>query len=380
LKAQQSKRGMQPNRLNDALEKAEDRSEQFVSFFKRSWRPIAGGAAALLLFSIGMLWMTLDRPFASKAKVMTVPVPTVATSTGFYRSLDGVSVADASSTNLLPLGVMVENSMDAWPLSGVAKANVVFEVPVEGSITRFFLLFDPTTVSEDIGPVRSARPYYVDFSTMFGSLYAHVGGSPEALSNISKIEGFKNLDQFFNDKYFWRSGTRYAPHNVFTSVTKLSQAADKNGWSASSFTPWTYEDIATSTNIGLDSASTTMKVPYAGAYAATWAYDAESGLYTRSQGRRIQKDADGTVVTAKNVVLLATDATVLDNVGRLRITTTGSGDAVVAHDGKIIHGTWSRKDGQNFTFNDADGKEIPFGRGKTWISIITNGGLEKVVQ
>jgi hypothetical protein len=215
---------------------------------------------------------------------------------------------------------------------------------------------------------------------MFGALYAHVGGSPEALSNIGKLDGFKNLDQFFSDRYFWRSGTRYAPHNVYTDVTKLSAAAEKNAWSASLFTPWAYEDIATSTSAGLASVSSTIRVPYAGAYAATWAYDAETGLYTRSQGRRIQKDANGTVVTAKNVVIIATDATVLDPVGRLRITTTGSGDAVVVHDNKIVRGMWSRKDGQNFTFSDADGKEIAFGRGKTWISVITSGGLEKVVQ
>ena len=373
---------MQPKRLNDVLEKAEDRSEQFVSFFTRSWRPIAGGAAALFVLSLLIVWMTIDHPFSPKEKLIVTSAPvttTVASSTGFYRQLDGVAVADTTSTTLLPLGVMVENSIDAWPLSGVAKANVVFEAPVEGSITRFFLLFDPKTESGEVGPVRSARPYYVDLASTFGSVYAHVGGSPDALNQISKTDGFKNLDQFFNDKYFWRSASRYAPHNVYTDVSKLTAAAEKNTWTASPFTSWTYEEIATSTSAGTASTST-IRVPYAGAYAATLAYDPQTGLYTRSQNHRIQKDADGTVVSVKNVVVIDTDETVLDEKGRLSVRMTGTGDVIVAHDGKVIRGTWSRKGGQNFAFTDADGKMIPLGRGKTWVSIVTSSGLGDIVQ
>ncbi len=372
---------MKPNeRIDGTLEKAAERSEAFVSTFARSWRPIVGGAAALFAISLGIIWVTLYHPFAGKAQPIQVPVETAPTSTAFYRALDGVEVADATSTNLLPLGVMVENSMDAWPLSGVAKANVVFEAPVEGSITRFFLLFDPTAVSGDIGPVRSARPYYVDIAHAFGSLYAHVGGSPDALAMIAKIDGFKNLDQFFNDRYFWRSGSRPAPHNVYTNTAKLNTAVGQKGWAATStFASWTYEDVATSTAAASTSASTTIRVPYAGAYAASWVYDPATGLYTRYQNGKVQKDADGKIVTVKNAILIATDAQVLDSVGRLHVRTDGSGDAVIAHDGKVIRGRWTRRDGENFRFITTDGSEIPLGRGKTWVSIVTSG-LENVVQ
>jgi hypothetical protein len=370
---------MKPNeRIDGAIEKAAERSEAFVSFIARSWRPIAGGAAALFAISLGILWITLYRPFAGKAQPIQAPVQTAPTSTALYRALDGVEVADATSTNLLPLGVMVENSTDAWPLSGPAKANVVFEAPVEGSITRFFLLFDPTTASGDIGPVRSARPYYVDIAEGFGALYGHVGGSPEALAKIKSMDGFKDLDEYFNGGYFRRSASKPPPHNVFTDVTKLSAAAEKKGWSATStFASWTYEDAATSTAAA--SASTTIKVPYAGAYAASWVYDPVERVYTRFQNGKVQKDADGKAVTVKNAVLIATDAEVLDNVGRLRVRTDGSGDAVIAHDGKIVHGRWTRKNGENFRFITADGSDVPLGRGKSWVSIVT-GGLENVVQ
>ena len=149
---------MKPNeRIDHAIDAAAERSDAFVSSIARSWRPIAGGAAALFVLSVAILWMTVYRPFAGKAEPpVTAPGEAAATSTGLYRLLDGVEIADASSTRLLPLGVMVENSSEAWPLAGVANANVVFEAPVEGSITRFFLLFDPATESGDIGPVRSA--------------------------------------------------------------------------------------------------------------------------------------------------------------------------------------------------------------------------------
>jgi hypothetical protein len=362
---------MKPNeRIDNAIDKAAERSEAFMSFIARSWRPIAGGAAALFVLSIAILWTTLYRPFAGKAEPIKASQEAAEASTGFYRPLDGVEVADASSTERLPIGVMVENSADAWPLSGVSKANVAFEAPVEGSITRFFLLFDPSTESRDIGPVRSARPYFVDIANGFHALYAHVGGSPEALSKIKSIGGFfKDLDEYFNGGFFRRTTSRSSPHNVLTDTTKLGAAIEKKEWSAGVFASWTYGDLA----VGAGESAPSISVPYAGVYSASWAFDGSSGSYVRSQNGQVQKDADGSTVSAENVIVIASDSTVLDDVGRLRIRTTGSGDAIVARGGVAVRGRWTRKDGENFRFITTDGVDIPLVRGKTWVSIVTSG-------
>ena len=146
-----------------------------------------------------------------------IVVPTTTARELVPRMLDGVQVPFEEAA-LQPFAVMVENSPDAWPLAGLAKANLVIEAPVEGSITRFLAVIDATTTVDQIGPVRSARPYFVDFANGLQAVYAHVGGSPEALSLIHVLSSFRNLDEFSSGKYFWRSSKRAMPHNTYTEL------------------------------------------------------------------------------------------------------------------------------------------------------------------
>jgi len=124
------------------------------------------------------------------------PAPTTVAST-----LSGLQVD--KSVNQRPVtGVMIENSPDARPQSGLDQASVVFEAIAEGGITRFLTLFQDTQ-PDYLGPVRSARPYYVQWCMGFDCSLAHVGGSPEALADIPAW-GTKNLDQFANSGSFQR--------------------------------------------------------------------------------------------------------------------------------------------------------------------------------
>ena len=348
----------------------------FVGRVTKSWKIYVTIAVALLGCSVALLLYALQD---LEPRVVTAdPTEETATSTAnrLERALDGMLV-DASSTHLLPLGVMVENSSDAWPLQGVAKADLVFEAPVEGSITRFFLVFDASSTVSEIGPVRSARPYFVDWADGLDAQYAHVGGSPDALAKIVSLPSFRDLNEFWNGWVFWRSSRRAAPHNIYTSTDLLLQAAAKQEVTVGSFHAWTFTDPPTSTTPTVTTKR--IPVPYDGVYEAEWIYDEASGEYVRHyapSGRQQQgavvSDADGTSVRVKNVVLMLTDAQVVDDIGRLRTRTTGRGKAWVFTAGGRREAEWFRTTGEHIRFEGVDGTDIAFYRGKTWISVLTS--------
>ncbi len=363
-----------------------ERAKQLIAFLtakwsvlttkvKTSWKLFTAIAVALVVVSFGALAYALrDRapdPLVAGSEETAKPPVNLR-----QRALDGVLV-DASSTKLLPIGVMVENSPDAWPLQGPAKANLVYEAEVEGGITRLFLVFDASSTISEIGPVRSARPYFVDWADGLEAMYAHVGGSPDALSKIVSLPDFRDLNEFWNGWAFWRSASRTAPHNVMTRMSLLVQAAEQEEFEAGTFEPWVYADAPTSTEMGEDeleqvNEGTSVTVPYAGIFKAEWRYDEEKDLYTRYRQGYIIRDADGTAVTAKNVVLMLTEAEVLDDIGRLKIRTTGRGKAIVASGGKIREVEWVRLSGQHIRFEGIDGSDVAFRRGTTWMSVITD--------
>jgi hypothetical protein len=276
---------------------------------------------------------------------------------------------------------------------------MVFEAEVEGGMTRFMLIFDPSNQVAEIGPVRSARPYYVDWAGGLDALYAHVGGSPASLNQIGRTDGFRDLNEFFNAAFFWRSSGHPAPHNVFTNIERLAAAATDKEYEAGEFRPWLYEDdepdeagangtaseAEDAPDQDADSGQSSeeqesavefprVNIPYAGAYKAHWEYDANTGLYARYQNGEEQKDEDGSAVKARNVVVIQTYAVVVDGIGRLNVRTTGSGRALIFHDGKKYKGEWKRAAGEHIRFETVDGRDIPFARGTTWISVLTSSG------
>ncbi|MFA5185910.1 MAG: DUF3048 domain-containing protein [Patescibacteria group bacterium] len=348
----------------------------FETFIKRSWPLLGFGAVLLIGAIIGLSWFAVSgkgrKQTAEPQTQSATSTAEVATSTGDFvsRALDGVLVTPAEA-RLQSYAVMVENHTDARPLSGPASANLVFEVPVEGGITRYMLVFDATTTVDSIGPVRSARAYYVDLADGLNAVYAHVGGSPEALDNIKKMSGFRDLNEFSNGKYFWRSSKRYAPHNTYTRTDLLHDAADTKKFKEGHFNGWHYkeDDAMESTTSSVRGTDNGPKIPYGGSYNASWKYDRASNMYERHESGELQKDADGTVVKAKNIVVLDTDGETYDNYGRLKIRTTGRGKAILYRDGKSHEIVWRRNAGENFRFEGLDGTDAMFNRGTTWVEV-----------
>lgn len=267
------------------------------------------------------------------------------------------------------IGVIIENSPDARPQSGIAEAGVVFEAIAEGGITRFLALYQEDTPA-NIGPVRSLRPYYLDWSLSFDAAVAHVGGSPEALSRARSELGKKDLDQFrYGNKAFDRVNFRQAPHNVYTSMERLLGIAREAGVNSSSFTPLARKTKSPSPTPN----ATSITVNFSSrAFQVGWAYDATNNNYARSNAGAAQTDRDSAApVKADVIVVMKASYTSAGGSGRQAIATNAGGEAHIFQDGVVTKGSWSRAGNTSqFVFKDLSGVEIKLNPGRTWFEII----------
>lgn len=330
-------------------------------------------AGVAVMIGIGLLVYTVaPRGFGGGA---IISLPTNDTDTedtcDFRRVLDGVCVDSEAETNPKLVAIMVENHFESWPQSGVVDARVVYEAPVEGNISRFLLLYTEDQDIAKVGPVRSARPYYLDWLAEYGApQYMHVGGSPDALARISR-EDVNDLNEFSRGWYYWRDTNRYAPHNVYTSSELWQDALEAypEHYTTSSYEGWKFADVTSCTD---DACVTTIDIPYAAGntYTATWTYNTTTETYMRSQAGSADIDTDGTQIMANTVIVQYVDSTVLDAVGRLGIDTIGAGRAIVFQKGNILEGEW-RKDAVGSRTRWYDGEEeIALTPGKIWVQVI----------
>jgi len=277
-------------------------------------------------------------------------------------------------------GIMIENSDDARPQSGLQDAGVVYEAIAEAGITRFLGLFQDTRPAY-IGPVRSLRPYYIDFFTPWDASIAHVGGSPEALSEIRS--GGKDLDQFFNSGAYWRVDTRDAPHNVYTSFDKLDALNQSKGYTSSAPKSWTHKKDAP---LKVPSAKTIHITVSSADFNSHYDYDAKTNAYLRSEGGKPHlvttsaADTTGQQLHPKVVIalVLPLSSGELDASGAYYsdYTTSGSGNVYVFQDGGVVQGTWEKADRPSqFVFKDSAGNVIKLDAGQTWLVAVSGDNM-----
>ncbi len=286
-------------------------------------------------------------------------------------SINGMEV-DSSVAQKRPIAVIVENYPDARPQAGLIDADIVYEAPTEGGITRFMALYQ-SIAATTIGPVRSARTYFAEIADQWGAVFAHVGGNSDALANI-KAGDYKNIadaDQFFNDPYFHRIKSRPMPHNVYTSVAKLESLINAHGFSNNAnFHPWQFKDDAPG------SGATDLNVDFSlKDYAVEWKYDSSNNSYLRVLAGKPHKDADsGKQIAAKNIIVqfVATHPTKTDTLYSIDMDLATGGKAEIFLDGKVIIATWKKVDGHLAYFDDQS-KEVPFNRGQTWVELVPDG-------
>lgn len=294
------------------------------------------------------------------------PKPPVA----YYSPLTGLPVADEAATKQAVTAIMIENSPDARPQSGLKQAGVVYEAIAEGGITRFLTLHQQDK-PQLIGPVRSVRSYYVDWLTPYQASVAHVGGSAAALATV-RNGNYRDIDEFFNGTYYWRSSDRYAPHNMYTSFAKLDALNQSKGYTTSDFQGFSRIDGKPSDTPN----ATQIAINFSGPlFNTAYTYDKASNTYPRSEGGASHMDREeGQIAPSVVVAMKVNMSLVMEDGYRESISTTGDGDAVIFQNGTATAVTWHKPNqATGITFTDATGKDVPLVRGQTWIAAIPNG-------
>ncbi len=290
-----------------------------------------------------------------------------------------------------PLGVMVENHLDARPPLGLSRADVIYEAVAEGGITRFLALYLCQDAG-DIAPVRSARTYFLDWLSEYDAAYAHVGGSntPGPANALGQIRdyGILDMDQFgLGFPTYWRGTDKLAPHNVHSTTKKLWEAAAKKGFGPESedgvawdkdFRQWKFKDEASLEARGDQKVAVVPFWEQAPDYTVTWKYDKNSNSYLRHHGDVAQIDPITKEQMSAKVVIVQfqTERQANDGYpdGHLLYGTRGLGNALIFQDGKVTGGKWQKKDRTSRTvFTDEKGKEVEFNRGLVWIQTIPVG-------
>jgi hypothetical protein len=320
-----------------------------------------------ILTAGGIIWYMLSKDIVFEAPaVKTNPLR----ETRVEAPLTG-ELVDPNIAARRVLAVVIENHPNARPQSGYNEADIVYETLAEGGITRTLALFHSKDSSE-IGPVRSARDYFIEWLSGFDAIFAHVGGSSTALATISSAK-IPDLNQFSNVSYYWRSNDRYAPHNVYTATEKLFAAAKANQLSTT-IAPKAFvfkEDLVEAERPVEQNVNVYFSGPL---FQVSYKYDPKTNTYARSNAGVAAKDKiTGIQISPKNVIVEYTTVVPYVNAAgeqAVRIGTT-SGKGVLFQDGKATSITWYKPSRSERTvYKDTSGFEIKLNRGQTWIETV----------
>lgn len=342
----------------------------FNDLTKKQKGLVIAAIVVVLIAIIGGVWALVSNNKPAPEPTVTKEEPKEEPAAPIYSPLTGVKVTKEQS-ELPVIGVMIENSPDARPQSGLHKAGVVFEAIAEGGITRFLTLYQEDQ-PDYIGPIRSVRPYYVDWLQGFDASIAHVGGSAEALQKI-RNEGVKDLDQFSNPGPYNRVRNRYAPHNMYSSLPQLLDLAKQKGFTTAKFTGFPRKAEAPSKT----PTATQIQVRISGRnYDTSYTYDASTNTYKRSlAGNPHTDERSKTQIAPKVVVALVMKYSIHPDGIHSVYNTIGSGTAYIFQDGVVTQATWEKTSSKaQITFVDANKNVVKLNPGQTWLTATSETG------
>ncbi len=282
-----------------------------------------------------------------------------------------------------PYAVMLNNLELALPQLGVSQADIIFEIPVEGGLTRMMAIFQSMDGVGDLGSIRSARDYFVSIATGLDALYLHAGGSDGAYTAIQSLgtTAFDCVNGPYEGTLYWRDSQRSSTmgyeHSVVTSGDVVSQymaTYSHRKEHTDSFTS-SFQVATEGEENGMDGVDISQMVVSFSAYkTTTFTYDETLGEYLVTEYGDFYVDGNNDEkVSVRNVLVLRTDIDPIvgDSAGRLDVRTTGSGNGLLLCDGEAMEINWSRaSDSSPFQFTTEDGEVLVLGMGTTYVSII----------
>lgn len=290
-------------------------------------------------------------------------------------------IGSKTSTDGRAIAVMINNHPKARPQSGLNKADIVYELLAEGDITRFLAVFQSEKPT-NIGPVRSARPYYLELAQGLNALFIAHGYSPEAKRMLDNgyIDNLNGM--VYDGTLFKRASFRQAPHNSYITYENVLKGAKLNNYSMDMTPPaFTFLTEKESNNL-TGAAALSVKVSYSSdpMYQATYQYDAKLGRYKRFSGGAQTIDYETKEpILLDNIFIIEAVHKIEDSAGHRAIDLKSGGKGYLLQKGKVNLVDWKNVNNRIIPFKD--GKEVPFVQGKTWVNVIpTNPGLQKSVS
>jgi hypothetical protein len=302
-------------------------------------------------------------------------------------SLTGLVVGDPTVLKRPVLAVKVENSRQARPQTGLQYADVVYEELAEGGITRFIVLYQSQD-AKVVGPVRSARLVDADILLEYHAMLAY-SGAHHIVQDYLKKSGIVLLSHGkIGPPVFYRSKSRYAPHNLYTSTAGLWGAKDAalgtpppndlfRFLEQPPLLPSPLPSGATaSPSPSSVSVGTSLQIPFSGQQTSIWKYNATVDRYLRWQGSNKHLLADGAQVQARNVLVLFVkvgETKIVDAAGHNSpdVVVIGSGSLRLYRNGVRVDGEWSRNGKEGRTrLTDLQGRPLVLAPGQTWVELV----------
>lgn len=348
---------------------------KIVAFYQNHRKVILVISPIIFIFLVaGIFWFaTKPQPVDETNYVnITTKPPTV------LPSLTNGVLVSPDMINKHPIAVMIENSQQARPQSGLTSADIVYEAVTEGGITRFMGIYSQNLPTQ-VGPVRSARSYFIDWLSEYDAYYAHAGGSPTALGRINDY-GIKDYPHS-SDSYVRipKAGVS-SEHTLFTDVSKIAKfGVEKKKWPATYDTKsWSFKDSTVTTPT-----IPSLTINFSSApFVVKWTYDATTQKYAREMAGIAHKDAiSGEQIKASSIVVMKVTHSPnppykgTGKESEWNMGTIGTGEVTVFTNGDQFKGTWSKSSRTDRTrFLDAAGVEIKLNRGQIWIEVIPQDG------
>jgi hypothetical protein len=291
---------------------------------------------------------------------------------------------DESVLERRPIAVMLDNLFSARPQAALSQADIIYEILAEGRITRYMAIFY-SDYPELIGPVRSARPYFVEKSLEYNPYIVHVGGSNQALKDIRTYE-MADIDGLSSGA-FWRVSHKRIPHNMYTSSKVIVEDANRKGYMKTHIPEFlSFNEVFTAID-GSEAKEIVFeyKEPTASdqtGYTTSYIYNNENRLYYRyTNGKPHVDENDQNQLTCTNIIVQYAKTQVIDNEGRLKVDFIGSGTGKLYTGGEMIEIKWEKSSARSSTlFYKNDGTPIKLNPGITWFQVFETGKSETIIQ
>ncbi|MBF6556216.1 MAG: DUF3048 domain-containing protein [Acidimicrobiales bacterium] len=342
----------------------------------RRWWYMLGTAGMLVVAAVAAVFLTqASANTASKVRLTptTTTVPVVVQSC----PLTGAPAPGGTVPPRPALGIKIGNYAGDRPSSGLNQADIVFEEPVEGGVTRLVSVFQ-CQGAPLVGDLRSARqPDAGILSQLSNPVFVHAGGINPVINLLAGAPLIdKNLYQGSNQSAIIQEPGRYSPYSTFVNTASLWALAPSDAAPPGPI----FQFSAAPPPGSVPGSGASVHIPFSNSSDVTWQWSPSAGKYLRLYSGTPDRLLDGSQTAASNVVVMSVQtyygSWVENDQGghEVDVTATGSGPLVVMRDGVAIAGTWSRTSlTQPATLTAANGTPITLQPGNTWEELVPAG-------